>query len=331
MQLHAILPNINANPERLKEYFPTYLQTKPIASRKKLKTSDETVNAEPNTIVDTKKKSLTEPIEKLINLDYMSNTLRVLRSFPLSEYPKNYLSWLAKIENHKAQTWKEMEIFDMIQLSKVGLVYCQPILIISLYFWNNTHKNFQFPCGMLTPTLFDVAAITSLRPTGDTFDPNYMTKETIGFNGSQATFTRCILDHHNKDTKEVSEEKHISFLALWPSRCVFCSKYLQVAKKFLTMANQLHAGHKLCIIQMVLGYLYESLGEGDETYKNIKLGSSLLLAGSYWLLQLWPNSTFETSLPTHNTINKEPDDIKNRRVEGTRLIQLTPNDEGLNL
>lgn len=75
---HAIvilLPNINVNHKRLKEYFLTYHRTKPIASRKKSKTSDETVNAEPNDVVDTQAKSSTEPIEKPINLDYMSITL----------------------------------------------------------------------------------------------------------------------------------------------------------------------------------------------------------------------------------------------------------------
>lgn len=93
------LPNINAKHERLKDYFPTYHRTKPIASRKKSKTSDETVSVEPNTVVDTQAKSLTEPIEKPINLDYMSNGLRVFCSCSLSKDPENYLSWLTKLEN----------------------------------------------------------------------------------------------------------------------------------------------------------------------------------------------------------------------------------------
>ncbi|XP_050875812.1 uncharacterized protein LOC127079478 [Lathyrus oleraceus] len=97
------------------------------------------------------------------------------------------------------------------------------------------------------------------------------------------------------------------------------------------MENQLHVGHKLCINQMVLSCLYEYLGEGVETLKKIQLGPNLLLAGPYWLLQLWLNATFETSLSSHNIINKEDDDIKNRRFEGTHLVQLTPNDEWLNL
>lgn len=97
------------------------------------------------------------------------------------------------------------------------------------------------------------------------------------------------------------------------------------------MANQLHVMHELCLSQIILGCLYESLGEGVDTLKIIQPGSNLLLSGPYWLLELWLNATFEASLPMRNPINEEADDIKNKRVEGTHLTQLTPNDEGLSL
>lgn len=61
-KMHGIagpLPIINANPERLKEYFLVYHRTKPIASRKKLRTSGEIVSTKPNIVVDTQEKSLT--------------------------------------------------------------------------------------------------------------------------------------------------------------------------------------------------------------------------------------------------------------------------------
>lgn len=179
---------------------------------------------------------------------------------------------------------------------------------------------------MLTPTLFAIATITSLRPTGERFNPNFMTEDSIGFDGNRVTFTNYILDHHNQDTDEVSNEEQIAFLELWLSQYIFCSKSLQVANKYLNMEHQLHVGHKLCLSQMILGCLYESLGKGVKILKNFRPGSKLLLAGPYWLLQLWLNATFESSLSTHNIINKEADEIKNRRAEGTHLVQLTPND-----
>lgn len=196
--------------------------------------SNEVISVEPTTIVNTQEKLSTEPIETTITLDYLSISLRVIHSCPLFKEPENYLSylsWLLKIEKQKTQVWKEMEIFDMIQLLKVSSSYCQTMLITSLYFWDNTHNTFHFPCGILTPTLFDIASIIGLRPIIENFNPIFMTEESIGFDGNRATFTNYILDHHNQDTDEVSDEKHIAFLSLWLSRCVFFSKALQVAKK----------------------------------------------------------------------------------------------------
>lgn len=225
---------------------------------------------EPTSTIDTQANPSNEPTETTITLDYLSTNLRVFRSCPLFKEPENYLSWLVKIEKQKIHVWKEMEIFDIVPLSKVGPSYCQTMLITSLYFWDNTHNNFHFPCGMLTLTLFDIAAITGLRPTGENFNPNFMTEDSIGSDSNIATFTNYILYHHNQDNDEVSNEEHITFLALWLSRCVFCSKYLQVAKKYLTMANQLHARHKLCLSQMIPGCLYESLGEGVKILKQFR-------------------------------------------------------------
>lgn len=219
----------------------------------------------------------------------------------------------------------------MIRLSKVGPGYSQAMLITSLYFWDSTHNTFHLPCGMMTPILFDVAAITGLRPTGETYDPNFMAEDTIGFDGSQATFTNYIADYHKKDIEEVSDVEHISFFSLWLSMCVFYSKSLQIEKKYLPMVNQLHVGYELCLRQIILGCLYEYLGEGVDTLKRFQPRSNFLLSGPYWLLQLWLNATFEASLPNHSPINEDVVEIKNKRVEGTRLTQLTPNDEGFSL
>lgn len=168
----------------------------------------------------------------------MSGTIRVFRSCPLSKDLEPYLTWLTKVEKEKSQFWKQMCIYGMIQLSKVGPGYNQNMLISSLYFWDSTHNTFHFPCRMLTPTLFDIASIIGFQPTGEIFDPSDMNGNTINFDTNRATFTHYISDHHNTENDEVSDEEHIVFLALWWSRCIFCSKFIQVAKRFLTMVNQ---------------------------------------------------------------------------------------------
>lgn len=79
---------------------------------------------------------------------------------------------------------------------------------------------------------------------------------------------------------------------------------------------------------MILISLYESLSDGVTQLKNLGDKGNLLLSGPFWILQLWLNATFEASLPNKGLVDEDVDEIKNRRVKGTRLAQLTPNDEG---
>lgn len=129
------------------------------------------------------------------------------------------------------------------------------MLVASLYFWESTTNTFQLPSGMVTPTLFDIADITGLRPTGKNFDSSESDEDNINFNINCAIFSKYIKNHHVTDTDKVSDEEHIAFLALWLSRCIFCCKSLKVAKRYLTLANQLHEGHGIWHCQLILGSL----------------------------------------------------------------------------
>ncbi|KAI5413092.1 hypothetical protein KIW84_057640 [Lathyrus oleraceus] len=136
-------------------------------------------------------------------------------------------------------------------------------------------------------------------------------------------FTRYIKDYHVIDTPEVTAEEHIAFLAFWLSRCIFCYRSLKLVNMYLTLANQLHEGKDVCLDKLVLGSLYEYLGEATEALGNIKPKDSLLPSGPFFLLQLWLNATFETSLKVtrHDDINAI---INGRSIEGVRLNLLTP-------
>lgn len=110
----------------------------------------------------------------------------------------------------------------------------------------------------MTPTLLDITTITGLRPTSDDFDPNGRDEDTITLNTNRASFRKYIEDHHDIEIDEVCDEEHIAFLDLWLSRCIFFCKSLKVAKRYLTLANQLHEGRDICLSQVMLGSLYES-------------------------------------------------------------------------
>lgn len=164
-----------------------------------------------------------------------------------------------------SETWKSRGILYLIQLSRTGNSYCQNMLVASLYFWESTTNTFQLSYGMVTPALFDIAAITCLYPTGKNFDPNESDDNAINLNTNCSRFGKYIEDYHVTNTGKVSNEEHITFLALWLSICIFCCKYLKVAKRYLTLANQ---GCDICFSQLTLGSLYESLGLATESLKN---------------------------------------------------------------
>lgn len=193
------------------------------------------------------------------------------------------------------ETLKSRGIYDLIQLSRVSLLYCQNMLFATLYFWESSTTTFQLPRRMVISTLFDVASTTGLHPTGDSFKPNKRDENTIIFNTSCSSFGKYIEYHHDTDTEVMSDEEHIAFLVLWLSRCIFCCKSLKVAKRYLTLENQLDEGRDICISQLILGSIYESLRLATWTLKKLQPKHNMLLYGPYWLLQLWLNAMFDLS------------------------------------
>lgn len=148
---------------------------------------------------------------------------------------------------------------------------------------------------MLTPTLFDVAAITDLSPLGETFDPTLLTENTFTF--VWASLRNYIVDHHNKDSVKVSDEEHIDFLTLCLSYYVFCPGSLQIAKSYIALVIQIHEGRKISLGKLLLASLYQALGLATLKLKLLaNTPKTLNLSGPLWLLQHWLNATFEYQL-----------------------------------
>lgn len=205
-------------------------------------------------------------------------------------------------------------------------MYCQNLLVVSLYYWDSTTNTFQLPCGILTPTLFNVAAITGFHPDGDRFYPNEKDEDNIECDNNRAGFTRYIEDYHVTDTSEAFAEEYIAFLALWLFRCVLCCRSLKVAKRYITLANQPHEGNDVCISQLILGSFYAPPGEATEALRNIKPKDSLLLAGLFCLLQLWLSATFESPLTVKHLDDTDPI-ISGQSIKGVWLNLLTSIDK----
>jgi len=138
------------------------------------------------------------------------------RTEPKHENYEEYISWLDKVEKKKGQFWKDIGIFDLVQLSKQGPKYHNEMLIAALHFWNPSTSSLHLKCGMLTPTLLDVVGLTGLKPTSYTFDPTDHGSK-ISFDFTRLAYGNFIMDHRVITNDKVSDKEHIAFLTYWLS------------------------------------------------------------------------------------------------------------------
>ncbi|KAH1212112.1 hypothetical protein GmHk_14G040383 [Glycine max] len=255
------------------------------------------------------------------NFNCLSKPHKLFRSAPSIAH-RDYLPWLDRVEQAYEDFWKTYGIFDLIQFSRSGPEYRPEMLIAAMHFFESSTNTFQFKCGMMTPTLLDVAALTGLRPSGETYDPTN-SSDNIKLVYKENTFSKYIAEHKGPVEEEVSDEEHVAFLTLWLSHYVFYTKSLQVAKRFIPMALQIHEGQNFGFGRLLLAVLYESLGEACDDLKKSKDGSSFLVSGPMWLLQLWLNATFEQEMGL--IIPQDyAEEVANRSIEGQRALRLTP-------
>jgi uncharacterized protein (DUF3820 family) len=257
-----------------------------------------------------------EDLENLstYNLSFLNSKFR---TEPKIDNNEKYLCWLDKMEKEKGQLWKDMGIFDLIQLSRLGPRYHSEMIIAALHFWNPSTNSLHLKCSMLTPTLLDVAGLTGLKPVGQTFDPDNQDSD-ITFDFARPAYGLFILDHHVTLSEKVTDTEHVAFLTYWLSMYIFCSRSIQIPKKFTTLTIQLHEEIDVCLSKLILGSLYENLNQAVTSIKEFKPGSSLIIPGPIWLFQLWLLATFRTKL----AITLPPSCSKayeERSIEGTGL------------
>jgi len=220
------------------------------------------------------------------NLGFMKNKLRIKPKYDNNE---EYICWLDKVEGKKGQFWKDIGIFDLIQLSRQGPRYNKEILIATLHFWNTSSSSLHLKCGMLTPTLLDVAAITGLKPTSSTFDPEGYESE-LSFDFNRFAYGIFIKEQHKTESVEVTVKEHVAFLTYWLSMYIFYTRSIQVVKGYKNLAIQLHEGRDVILSKLILGSLYESLNQAVVSIKEYQPGGSLLFLALFGCFNcgFWP-------------------------------------------
>lgn len=148
----------------------------------------------------------------------------------------------------------------------MGPSYNSHMFIYVMCFWDTSNNTFNLPCGMASPTFFDIIVIAGLRPTRESFDPLRRTKTNHAFNFTRTAYSSFMEDHRGF-SDQVTDQEHITFLTLWLSRYVLCARSIQVAKKYVPLATQPHEGRKTFMSRLILMSLYESLGLECEDLK----------------------------------------------------------------
>ena len=166
------------------------------------------------------------------------------------------------------------------------------MVLTFIFFWEGSTNTFHLPCGMITPMLFDIVAITGLSPLGETYYPTLPTNFKSDF--SRPSLTQHSKDHHVKNTKDFCDMEHIAFLTSWLLYYLLCPSTLQIAKDYTNLAIQIHEGRNISLGKLLLAFIYQSMGLASLKVRILyKIPKTLLLSGPLWLLQHWLNATFE--------------------------------------
>ncbi|XLU35483.1 hypothetical protein S245_071549, partial [Arachis hypogaea] len=252
-----------------------------------------------------------------ISIGYFDSNNRLFRNPPKTNIG-GYHAWLSRVETEKTTLWKEIGIYDLIQLSKITYTVNSGLMGGALYFWDETSHTFHTPYGMITPTLLDVAAITGLSPLGEEILTT--TRSTTGvkysIDLSSTTYQSFILNNRGRDGEPVSDNEHIAFLLYWLSGIVFCARNIQVEIAYVPLAVMLAEGKNLCLAKLFLTRLYLTL---DWITAHMREKKRITNAdGPVWFFQLWLSAIFESELQPRSTQKSLTDSA----IAGQRLLNL---------
>ncbi|RYR30593.1 hypothetical protein Ahy_B01g055339 [Arachis hypogaea] len=129
-----------------------------------------------------------------------------------------------------------------------------------VHFWNRTTNNFHLPCGMIGMSLLDVAAITGLPISLPDFTFNMRSERQYKI-GSMTSYNEFIDHHMGAENDPIMDDEHVAFLFYWLNVIVFCSQSVQMQKLFYPLAALLHEGNNINLAKLLLGHIFEELGQ----------------------------------------------------------------------
>ncbi|RYR53100.1 hypothetical protein Ahy_A06g028015 [Arachis hypogaea] len=183
-------------------------------------------------------------------------------------------------------------------------------------FWNRTTNNFHFPCGMIGMSLLDVTAITGLPINSPDCTPDMQSKHqyTVVMTNPYSYF---IAHNMGAEGTNITDNKHVAFQFYWLKAILFCSRSFQMSRIYLPLTALLHEGKAFNLAKLLLGYIFEELGQFVCDLRDNKIISA---GDPLWLLQLWLNAIFE-----HFMTKPASGNTDKQYIEGFRLTELKAN------
>nr|CAD1844247.1 unnamed protein product [Ananas comosus var. bracteatus] len=210
--------------------------------------------------------------------------------FPFSEEDA-YLAWLDHVEATYGDFWKEIGVYEAIQLSRKPPIADSLLLASALCFWSPVSNVFLLKAGPLSPTLLDVAAIVGLWPHGVTLSMAYNPDGVSDFEAhldlSDLAYSKFLRKFAEDSSAPVIKKEHTAFLLYWLCHNLFCTRSQKSNRDFVPIAVGLTNGDKLALGPYFLAFVYREI---FDSIKALLSGEGVTISsgcGVFWFLQMF--------------------------------------------
>ncbi|XP_020080654.1 uncharacterized protein LOC109704314 [Ananas comosus] len=231
-------------------------------------------------------------VHQLFAPNWLNNcplTRKSLRTWPSTS--EAYLTWLDRVEAAFGDFWQEVGIYEAIQLSRHSPIVDNLLLAAALCFWSPASNVFLFKRGPFTPTLFDVAAITGLRPHGVSISMSYNPDGVSEFEDrldlNDLAYSKFIRKFAGEFPAPVTKNEHTSFLLYWLCHNLFCTRSQKINRDFVPIAVGLSNGDRLALGPYFLAFVYREI---FNSLKTLHSGDGIAISsgcGVFWFLQMF--------------------------------------------
>ncbi|RYR25973.1 hypothetical protein Ahy_B02g060044 [Arachis hypogaea] len=187
----------------------------------------------------------------------------------------DFIAWHERLAPSKNTAWGALGIQDLLRLSHFSPSTVPWMIRVVTFF-----------SGIGLPIIFTffVAAITRLMISPPDFISDMQPRQQYNI-APTTSYSDFIVHHMGAKGSPITDDEHVAFLFYWLNAIVFCSR----SKLFLFLAALLHEGNNLNLAKLILGHIFEELGQFVNCLRKNYLIST---GGLLWLLQLWLNAIF---------------------------------------